>query len=370
MALIDIVKFQGNDEEFVWKFPSENLRWGTQLVVKPAQMAFFVKGGKILDEFKEGTVTLKSGNIPLLTKLLSLPFGGDTPFQAEVWFVNLITKLNTPWGLPRAIQLEDPKYGVVVPVRTYGQFGFRVAEPRKFFETIVGTAKVFTAVQITDYFRGLMLSSVSSNIGKAVVKQNISLLQISAFLDELSAFCREKVGDDFGKFGLELINFYFQSINIPDEDPSYIRLKQIKEKAAELNVIGRDIYQFDKSMDVLKTAAGNEGAGSTLMQTGMGLGMGMMIGNQVGQQAGQMITQLPPGATPPLPVVVKFHVSVGNQDIGETELEAIKKLVGEGKVNRKTLVWRDGMASWQEAESQAELKGLFESQPPALPPVA
>ena len=216
MAFIDVVKFQGNDEEFVWKFPSENLRFGTQLVVKPGQTAFFVKGGKILDEFKEGTATLKSGNIPLLTTLMSLPFGGDTPFQAEVWFVNLITKLNTPWGTVRPIQLEDPKYGVIVPLRAFGQFGFRVTAPRKFIEAIVGTAKVFTALQITDYFKGVMLSSVNSNIGKAVVKQNISLLQLSAFLDELGGFCKEKIAVDFQPFGLELINFYFQSVNIPE----------------------------------------------------------------------------------------------------------------------------------------------------------
>ena len=81
-----------------------------------------------------------------------------------------------------------------------------------------------------------------------------------------------------------------------------------------------------------------------------------------------MVTKLPPGATPPLPTTVKFHVAVGSQDIGETELEAIKKLVAEGKVNRATLVWRDGMANWQSAESQAELKGLFQTSPPPLPP--
>jgi membrane protease subunit (stomatin/prohibitin family) len=147
MALIDIVKFDGNSEEFVWKFPSENLRLGTQLVVKSGQIAIFVKGGKILDEFKEGTVTLKSGNIPLLTNLLSLPFGGDTPFQAEVWFVNILSKLDVPWGTVRPIQLEDPRYGVVVPVRAFGQFGFHVTEPRQFLEKIVGTAKVFTATR-------------------------------------------------------------------------------------------------------------------------------------------------------------------------------------------------------------------------------
>ena len=374
MALIDVVKFQGNDQEFVWKFPSENLRFGTQLVVKPAQLAFFVKGGVILDEFKEGTVTLKSGNIPLLTKLMSLPFGGDTPFQAEVWFVNLITKLNTPWGVLRPIQLEDPKYGVVVPVRAFGQFGFRVAEPRKFIEKIVGTAKVFTAAQITDYFKGVLLSSVNSNIGKAVVRQNISLLQISAFLDELAGFCKEKIAVDFAQFGLELVNFYFQSINIPEEDPSFIKLKEIKEKAAELNVIGRDIYQLDKSMDVLKTAAGNEGMAGLMMQSGMGAGMGMMMGAQLGQQAGQMATHLPPagaGAPPPLPQAapVQFHIVMNGQQVGPFPPAVLQQMIPAGTFNAATLVWRQGMAGWQAAGTVPELAGLFApATPPPMPP--
>lgn len=374
MALIDVVKFQGNDEEFVWKFPSENLRLGTQLVVKPGQVAFFVKGGKILDEIKEGTLTLKSGNIPLLTKLLSLPFGGDTPFQAEVWFVNLISKLNTPWGTVRPIQLEDPKYGVVVPVRAFGQFGFRVAEPRNFLEKIVGTAKVFTATQIMDYFKGVMLSSVNSSIGKAVVKQNISLLQISAILDELAGICKEKIDSDFEQFGLEIINFYFQSINIPEEDPSYIKLKEIKTKAAELNVVGRDIYQLDKSMDVLKAAAGNEGLAGLMMQSGMGAGMGMMMGAQLGGQAGQMMTSLPPGghAVPP-PIQdttsVMYFVAVNGQQSGPYPVQVLQQMIPAGKFNATSLVWFQGMPSWQAASSVPELAALFTVPPPMPPPL-
>jgi membrane protease subunit (stomatin/prohibitin family) len=367
MTLIDVVKFQGNDEEFVWKFPSENLRLGTQLVVKPGQVAFFVKGGKILDEFKEGTVTLKSGNIPLLTNLLSLPFGGDTPFQAEVWFVNLISKLNAPWGTVRPIQLEDPKYGVVVPVRAFGQFGFCVNEPRKFLEKIVGTAKVFTATQITDYFKGVMLSSVNSNIGKAVVKQNISLLQISAFLDNIGSFCKEKMAADFQQFGLEIINFYFHSINIPEEDPSLAKLKEIKTKAAELNIVGRDIYQLDKSMDVLKTAAANEGLAGLMMQSGMGAGMGMMMGAQLGGQAGQMMTSLPP----PLQgtASVMYYVALNGQQSGPYPLQILQQMIRTGTFNDTSLVWFQGMSNWGAASSIPELAALFAMPPPLPPPL-
>ena len=368
MALIDIVQFQGNDREFVWKFPSENLRLGTQLVVKPAQTAFFVYRGKICDEVAPGAITLSTGNLPLLTTLISLPFGGDSPFQAEVWFVNRISKLDNKWGTLRPIQLEDPKYGLVVPVRAFGQFGFRIAQPRKFLEAITGTAKVFTAEQIVEYFKGVVLQAVNVNLGKAFIAEKISVLEASVHLDALAQHCSEAIQKELARFGLELVNFYFHSVNIPDEDASYQRLKVIKEKAAELKVLGRDIYQFDRSMEVLKTAAANEGGGAGLMQAGVGLAVGAGIGQQMATQSGLLQTKLPPGATPPLPAAVKFHVAVGNQDIGETELEVIKKLVAEGKVSRSTLVWRDGMATWQEAESQVELKGLFQASPPPLPP--
>ena len=95
----------------------DNLRLGTQLVVYSAQTAFFVKGGKVLDEFQAGTHTLKSENIPLINKLINLPFGSNSPFKAEVWFINQISKLDIKWGTPTPIQLEDPRYNVIVPVR-------------------------------------------------------------------------------------------------------------------------------------------------------------------------------------------------------------------------------------------------------------
>lgn len=88
MALIDVVKCDVNDKEFVYKFPSDNLKIGTQLVVYPGQTAFFVKGGKMCDEFTSGTYTIKTENIPILNKIINLPFGGDSPFKADVWFVN------------------------------------------------------------------------------------------------------------------------------------------------------------------------------------------------------------------------------------------------------------------------------------------
>jgi membrane protease subunit (stomatin/prohibitin family) len=276
--------------------------------------------------------------------------------------------------------MEDPKYGVIVSVRAFGQFGFRVADPRKFINSIVGSSRVFTASQITDYFKGVMLSSVNSNIGKAVIHQNISLLQISAYLDEISEYCQERIGQEFHQFGLEMINFYFQSINIPEDDPSYIRLKEIKEKSAELQVVGRDVYQLDKSMAVLKTAAGNEGLSGLMMQSGMGQGMGLIMGAQMGQQAGQLMGQLPPQnmMPPPLPnnFSSQFYIVLNGQQLGPLGMEVLQQMIHTGAFHSATFVWQPGMTEWQMANTVSVLSGLFVAgnhpksfDPPAIPTV-
>lgn len=117
MALVEVIKWEASTSELVHKFQVNDLKLGSQLVVYPSQTAFFVKGGQILDEFISGTFTIKSENIPLLSKLTNLPFGGESPFQAEVWFVNQVSLLDCKWGTPSPIQIEDPKYGVIVPIR-------------------------------------------------------------------------------------------------------------------------------------------------------------------------------------------------------------------------------------------------------------
>ena len=166
MAIIDVVKWESNTKELVHKFPSENLRLGTQLVVHAGQTAFFVKGGQVLDEFESGTYTIKTSNIPLLWEIVNLAFGGDTPFQAEVWFVNKLAILDTKWGTPTPIQIEDPKYGVIVPVRSFGQYGLRVKEPRTFIEQIVGNMATFSVDKIDSYFKGVMISRYASLVAK------------------------------------------------------------------------------------------------------------------------------------------------------------------------------------------------------------
>lgn len=364
MALIDVVKVEGNDDEFVIKYPSEDLRIGTQVVVNTSQTAFFVKGGKILDQFESGTYTLKTENIPLLNKLINLPFGGNSPFQAEVWFVNLISKMDIKWGTLSPIQLEDPKYNIIIPVRAYGQYGFRISNPRLFLETLVGNMTVFSADKINDYFKGKILSSLTNLISLKLIKENISILEINALLDEMSVFALKKLNSDFNRFGIELVNFNFISINIPENDSSIIKLKEAKDLVAKLKIVGRDVYQMDRSFDVLEKAAENEGSViGGLAGAGLGIGIGAGIGNQIGNVTSNINIKTP---TPP---DIEFYAIINNQQNGPFDLNKFKELILNRTINKGTLVWKSGMANWESAEQQIELMHLFNSTtPPPLPP--
>lgn len=139
---------------------------------------FFVKGGRLLDQFENGTYTLKSENLPLLDKLINLPFGNKSPFKAEVWFVNQLSILDVKWGTPTPIQLEDPKYNIIIPIRSYGQYGLRVENSRLFLETLVGNMTTFTVDKITDYFRGKVLSIFTNYISNKVVHDAISIWRL------------------------------------------------------------------------------------------------------------------------------------------------------------------------------------------------
>ena len=143
MAIVEVVKYDGSPDVLVWKYPSQELGTWTQLIVNESQEAVLYKGGKIFDIFQSGRHTLSTENIPLLNKIVNLPFGGRSPFTAEVWFVNKLYSLNVKWGTPTPIQVQDPKYGVFVPVRANGQFGIQIKDAEKFLVKLVGTASVF-----------------------------------------------------------------------------------------------------------------------------------------------------------------------------------------------------------------------------------
>lgn len=367
MAIVDVIKCEVNDKELVYKFPSDKIRLGSQLVVYPAQTAFFVKGGKIYDEFTSGTYTIKSENIPLLDKVINLPFGGNSPFQAEVWFINQIALLDCKWGTQTPLQIEDPKYEVIVSLRAFGQYGFKVANPRLFLERLVGNMASFTANKLEDYFRGVILSKLTSILYEKLRQENISTLTINSYVDMLSDYAQQRLTDVFREYGVEIELFSIISISLKEDDPSFRRLKEAKDLAARIKIIGRDDYRMTRSFDVLEKAAENEGDG--MINTAVGIGAGVTIGNQIGVMAAQHISTQAIGGNeiPPVPVE-KYYLAISGKREGPYTMEQVEGRYTQGEISGQTLVWKKGMKNWTELKVLTDFKHLFDEEcPPPLP---
>lgn len=292
MAVVEVVKYTGSPDVFAWKYPNSELGTWTQLIVNETQEAILFKGGIACDVFGAGRHTLETKNIPILNKLVNLPFGGKSPFSAEVWFVNKVFSLDIKWGTSSPIQLQDPKYKVFVPVRAFGQFGIQVEDSKKFILKLVGTLPVFDKMTILKYFRGVYLTKAKDAISSYLIHKGISILEINAYLDEISSFLQEKIAPYFEDFGIKLTSFFVNDINVPEDDKAVIQLKKALAKRAEMDIVGYS-YQQERSFDTLEGAATNPGsAQSAIMGAGLGLGMGVGMGNTMGMQFGGVAQNL------------------------------------------------------------------------------
>lgn len=289
MAFVDVVKHSPtDDQEFVSKFPSENLRLGSQLIVTEGQVAIFVKGGQAFDVFFPGTYTLTAANIPLLEKLINFPFGGNTPFTAEVWFVATTSKRDLTWGTPSPIPIMDESLGFPVSARSYGTWGARIRDPKAFVTQLVGAQISADSKRVSDYFIGEIIQCIATEIAKMISAGQVSILQIATMLREISDQTSKSIGKELDRFGIELVNFNIQSINIPDSEVE--RIQSVFAQTLEAKELSKaevsDSYRTLKSFDIIDSAANNDSdnAVGALLGAGLGLGAGLPIGTQMAKE--------------------------------------------------------------------------------------
>ncbi len=370
MALIDVVKWDAAGDELVWKFPNSELSTLTQLIVHQTQWAILFKNGQQLDVFEAGRHTLSTNNIPLLNKLVNLPFGGTSPFAAEVWYVNRAVSLDLKWGTPNPMQLEDPQYGIIVPVSAFGQMGLRVVDPGLLVRSLVGSLRAFNAIAVLQHFKGVLVSQLKVAISSAIVKREIPILQIETELLTLSEAIQQDIAPHFARFGLEIQLFRVMSVTMPDDDPGLLELKKAKATAARRKIEGTN-YAQERTFDVMQTSAGNAGMGGTFAS----IGAGLAVGQAIGQAAAQNIPNMAPppmagpppfGAPPPFggAPAHQYFVQANGQQHGPVTFEQMRQAVSNGQLTAQTNVWRQGVAAWGPASSVPELASLFAPSPP------
>ena len=305
--IIDLVKWDTrNPKLLAWKFPSQELSTWTQLIVNETQEAYLVSGGVYYEgPYEGGRHTLSTANIPILRNLLGIPFGGQSPFTAEVWYINKAAILDLKWGTPDPIQLKDPLYGVMVPVRAFGQYGIRIKDGKKFLLKLVGTLPSFDGESLNNYFKGIFIRKTKTLISETIIQKKISVLDISMYLDEISDSLRNLFAEELDQYGIEVVRFDVMSISVPEDDPSVISLKAALARKAELGILGSN-YQQVRSFDVLEAAAKNEGTTGAFVGMGLGTGLGGAM-NPMAQPsgAGAVINTNPPAAPQEAPAAPK-----------------------------------------------------------------
>jgi membrane protease subunit (stomatin/prohibitin family) len=275
---IEVVQSLDNTGDLICsRFPADgdaDLKLGAQVIVRESQSAVFFRGGKALDTFGPGRHTLTTANLPLLGLAVNLPFGGDTPFKAEVIFVNHRVFTNIKWGTREPIPFRDSELALV-RLRAFGIMSYRVEDSQLFVNKIVGTQGVYVASQINDFLKGIVIGRLADFLGE-ILK---TIFDLPKYYDEIGAGMKARLKDDFAKYGMTLEDFIINAITPPEEVQ-----KKIDERSSMAVVGNLDQYMKFKAAQAIQDSANQPGGGTGAgIGAGMGFGMGMMMPGMISQ---------------------------------------------------------------------------------------
>lgn len=307
MALAQVIKYEGDNSTFVWKYPKEDFNTLSQLIVHETQEAVFFKNGQALDIFGAGKYTLKTENIPVLKRVLNLPTGGKTPFHCEIYFINKTHQMAIKWGTDSQVQYMEPTYHFPLQVGVSGEMILQVTDSKKLLVKIVGTETELTHQTLMKQFRALLMSKIKPYIAATMQNASYSIFEIDSHVDELSEALKQNLIADFAEYGIDLRRFFVTNIAKPDGETAYEKFKELHirqysdvaeaqlqqkiglideetekqrkiieaEGLAEKRKIEGYTYAQERGFEVAEKVAENEGVGNF---SSLGVGLGVMGG--------------------------------------------------------------------------------------------
>ena len=418
-GLMDVIRCD-EKEYLVWKWrPSgeanstkkeNSIRYGSSLRVKDGEVAVFVyqqNNGTLMDYIVgPHDQKIKTANFPVLTSIVGSLWGGNTPFQAEIYFINLQGNNQVKFAVPY-FDVADPRFpDFAVPVAVRGTITFNLTDYKQFIK--LNRLIDFDLEAFSKQIKDTVSKFTKRFVANCPIENNISIVQIERKVDEISDLIKARLASQFeDDFGVNLKRFDISAIEIDKESDNYYEFtrltkeqqlrraeidteqyKRVSKLSAESQFI--QAHAINQQADVLKTAAQSMGqmGGMDLGGGGMnpaGMMMGMAMGGAMGQQMagmmsgmGQNVQQqshqaspMPGGAPvpPPMPATVNYMVAISGQQYGPYNIQQMRQMAQSGQINASTFVWAQGMSQWTVAGSVPELANLFITTPPPVPPV-
>ncbi len=356
--LIDIIEWTDDSSDIMmWRFERKGneIKNGAQLTVRESQVAVFVNEGKIADVFPSGRYELVTNNLPILSTLKGWKYGFNSPFKAEVYFLNTKRFTNRKWGTPNIFYIRDADFGRV-SLRAFGTYTIKINDPVKFIQEVAGTSGDFT----TDEMKGELRSMIVTRFIDAIGESKLPLLDMAQNYKDISKFCQTKLSGEFNEYGLEINKFLISSISLPET------LQAKLDEGTGMNMLGdMNKYTQMKSADSMESAAKNPGMGGG-MENMMGMAMMQQMMNQnknVNQYQNQQAVNVPP----PPPPTSKYYISLNGQQAGPFDMNTLQQKVAQGQLTKQTHVWKQGMPAWKTAGEVPEIANLFGAMPPPPP---
>ncbi len=308
--------FDDTGKELVHRIPkkgSGEIKYGAQLIIRENQAGVFFYQGKAVEAFGPGRHTLETANIPILTKIASLPWGLSSPLRAEVYFVNLKVFTNLKWGTRDPVAFKDSELGLI-RLRAFGVFNLQIVQPVLFINRLVGTQGMFTTREIEEYLNRVIVSRFNDYMGETID----SILNLPSKFDELAQGLAKRLQEDFSHFGLGLRHLYINSITPPPEVQQAIDDRSRMGVFQDMN----KLIKMKAAMAMEKAAEADTGSAAGM---GMGMGLGFMMpamfaqyfagAQPANQQAGAQEPYSCPECHNPIPPNAKFCPFCGHQQL-------------------------------------------------------
>jgi len=355
---IDVIDWTDDSHDtMVYRFNRQGneIKYGAKLIVRASQVAVFVNEGEIADVLGPGTYELETKNIPILTSLKHWDHAFNSPFKAEVYFLNTKRFIDLKWGTKNPIMVRDPEFAMV-RLRAFGTYEIRITEPETFMTEIVGTDGHFTTDEIDKQLSNLILSKLATVLGKS----DTAVLDMAGNYEVFGDFLTEKISPYFDEYGIELTKMLIENISLPEEVEKAMDTRSSRAITGNL-----DDHLKYQSAEALGNTGGTMG---DMLGMGAGLAMGQQMANSMAHTMNSPQQPQSTGATPPppppIPKAAQYHVAINGASQGPFPMNTIAQYISKGTIDKETLVWTDGMAGWEKAGEV--LANQFPSSPPPL----